>query len=524
MLSENSFKTEVPGNITSQGYCFNGSNLLCDNEIAELFTQVVDFKAFWLINSQINGIYSIYIRVTNEIWLYVSPGGFHKLYYSKTDSGYTISKRAGDLFDGHLDEESILEYRSSLFCWGNKTLYKNVFSVEPGNAVLVAESFIETKKLFSYAVNASEIFTQSFEQLKLNGKKVFDNVTDRMISFLGGRQAVVPLSGGYDSRFVLSALVSKGYRNIVAVTYGIKEVPEFTNAQKVALKLGITWYFIPYTEDMLNELLQSFDLDSYFDYMVNGNSFPSMHEMIALSYLKSNRLIELNAVFIPGHSGDMLGGSQYIKAFETNLKYNQISLQLLNKKFDPSFYSKSDFLKKKLEISALVEKSYPSDLVPTTIYEDIDMSEKLSKHILNSSNAYVYYGYSCYFPYWDKELIEFFRHVPVTFKMEKRLYNTILKEYFFDKLSISFEQELHPSLFKMKAQNIKNQIKKFLPKKILYHFTRKNDYYLYHQITSKWREEMEKKGFITKGTHFNYNSLIAQWVIYKMKNQVNFSE
>jgi asparagine synthase (glutamine-hydrolysing) len=502
--------------IQSDGYAFWNDKIYKGPELSEIFKEVVDFSAFCNINSELYGIYSIYVHLPDEIYLYVSPGGFHKLFYRKDPTGFVVSKIASELSVGLLDDDALTEYRSSIYCWGEKTFYKGVNSVQPGYALRLSSFGVEKKKLFYYATPLSEIYKDSFDELKKKGGIVFEHVIDRMIKFLNGRQAVIPLSGGYDSRFILASLVSRGYTNIIAITYGKPEIVELENAEKTAKKLGVKWYFIPFTPDKVRKYIFENDLTEYFKYLANGNAFVSMHGVVTLSELKSKQLIEPDAVFIPGHSGDLLGGSQYFKVFPPDMKYKEIPKLLLKLKFDSSSLPKSYRSMMKKELTKKIGEFYSTNMAPSAIFEDIDLEEKITKHILNSSKVYTFYGYNYYFPYWDKELLNFFKLVPFEFKLGKKLYDTILRENYFAPRGISFDKELHPTIKKIRIRKIKGFIKGLLPKYFKKKLAIKHDAYLYHYMVQNWVEEMMKNKFI-KSEPFSYNHAIANWIAYNVK-------
>ena len=52
------------------------------------------------------------------------------------------------------------------------------------------------------------------------------------------------MSGGLDSRLILSKLVEKGYKKILAVSYGIKGNSDSKIAKKICKKLNVEWQHI----------------------------------------------------------------------------------------------------------------------------------------------------------------------------------------------------------------------------------------------------------------------------------------
>ena len=63
---------------------------------------------------------------------------------------------------------------------------------------------------------------------------VFDIISDRLIRSLQGKTAIIPLSGGYDSRLIAVMLKNKGLKDVICFTYGRKGNPEVEISEKVA--------------------------------------------------------------------------------------------------------------------------------------------------------------------------------------------------------------------------------------------------------------------------------------------------
>ncbi len=64
------------------------------------------------------------------------------------------------------------------------------------------------------------------------------DVFRRLDKAIGDRPIVVPLSAGYDSRLVVSALHALGRRNVICFSYGKPGGFEITTAKAVAEKLN----------------------------------------------------------------------------------------------------------------------------------------------------------------------------------------------------------------------------------------------------------------------------------------------
>ena len=70
-------------------------------------------------------------------------------------------------------------------------------------------------------------------------------IIDRMMKSLDGRELVVPLSAGRDSRLIVSAIHHLGYRNVRCFAYGRPGNFEAQASKAIAEKLGFKWRFVP---------------------------------------------------------------------------------------------------------------------------------------------------------------------------------------------------------------------------------------------------------------------------------------
>ena len=86
----------------------------------------------------------------------------------------------------------------------------------------------------------------------------------------------------------------------------------------------------------------------------------------------------------------------------------------------------------------------------------------LAKFNFNSVMIYSYFGYACRLPYWDRELLQFFRDLPLEHKVHKKLYNEILTTGYFGKYGLNFTSELQPTRKQFSVQRWKAGVKKVL--------------------------------------------------------------
>ena len=129
-----------------------------------------------------------------------------------------------------------------------------------------------------------------------------------MIKYSNGRQAVIPLSGGNDSRLIAYYLVKNGYKNVIAYTYGSKENSEIEISKRVAEFLKIERYFVEYKHKSMQKKFNNKNLyKKMADYCGRGVCNPHIQEWEAISSLLQEKIITKDSVVLPGFTGDLLG-------------------------------------------------------------------------------------------------------------------------------------------------------------------------------------------------------------------------
>jgi asparagine synthase (glutamine-hydrolysing) len=128
-----------------------------------------------------------------------------------------------------------------------------------------------------------------------------------------------------------------------------------------------------------------------------------LQEYFAVKYLKENNLIPKDSVFLPGHSGDYLGGSYTNRTAKVAHQKDVLAVFLEN-----NYY----FFKQKTSLEKQIIRDKIKDLLleyPDTnniseqynpFVEDWDIKEKLSKFIFRSSFVFTFFGYEHIYPFW----------------------------------------------------------------------------------------------------------------------------
>ena len=516
------FKWFEDDGIHVKGFIFDKkNNYYKENELIRYFENVTDINSFRNKISETNGMFTVIISKNGYTFLGSDIIRSFPLFYLQSGKLTHISDNChslSTLYNKKPDKLSEAEFLASGFTMGDSTLFEDIKQVQPGQIISIETNKINKEFYYSYVTE--NVSSASYPKLKEQLKEVLNNVFDRMIHSIGNRQVILPLSGGYDSRLIAAMLKTKGIDNVICFTFGKKGLKDTELSEKVAKRLGYEWHFIEYTNELINGYFETPAFQNYYLYATNGASFFYMQEYFAMLFLKENIKIPEESIFIPGHSGDFLGGSQLSK-------FNIPAVCSLSKSVDLLYKLKYSYIppdpdsKKKIQnkIRNYLELQY-SDIPEKLAYfprRRLGYEGKTYKGDYESANAFSFFGFKYRLPYWDVEDVNFFRQVPFSFKRNKQLFNDVLKEEFFTPLDINFPNELQPKGIQLRKQYLKEMIKPFLPYFIKKQKNLAQDWANYHAITKYMMDEMKEAGIKFRAYDIPFNAVIIQWYLAKLR-------
>ncbi len=510
-------------NIYAKGFLFdNNEQLLKGNDLCDYFKNVNHIKKLNQLLISTTGQFSLIIRVPQGVIFAIDHARHYPLFYSLknnnliiSDSVYRLTHFYSDS-DTKIKNESISEFLCTGFVTGNKTLFQDIYQVKAGEILSFINNQMTALEYHHYSIlNPVNI---EYNQLLTKARQILNNCSDRLVRTLENKTAVIPLSGGYDSRLIAVMLKNAGYNNVICFTFGRPGNNEIAISKKVARTLGFQWIFIPYNQQLISHFLEDESFKDYYSYAAEGASMFFMQEFFAIKYLTKHHLIPPNSIFIPGHSGDALGGSQLNKNFvKPYYSLNQLTHKIYHDKF---IYNtqKKDF--KHLTLSNIkkdISLEYKQGALPYSIYENWDYKEKLAKFIINSCRVFNFFGYQYRLPFYDRNVLDFFAHVPYKIKKDKTFYDELLTNYFFEKHKLNFKNELQPSQLTIKIQKVKNLFKKLMPGVIIKKILIKHDWNFYYNITHEFKKDLIHQGKKVKMSFPSFNTIIIQWYVNQIK-------
>jgi asparagine synthase (glutamine-hydrolysing) len=493
------------------GYFFDDNNVFFNGENALRFFKDKDSDI-----PKLNGIYTFIKTTPDGIVITTDTINYFPIFYVKQNEDWFVSDDWNFLTEmkgglaPHLEARE--EFESIGFVLDNETLDADILKTRAGEKLLLNHDGTAARVPDYY------FLPQSFSEGSL--EKFYNELTSelyeagrRLVQFLDARTAVIPLSGGFDSRLIVCILKKLNYENVICFTYGVKNKEEKIS-RKVAQNLGFQWFFIDYSEIDIETYLDDSQFLEYMRWTGNGYAMPYLQEYFAVKKLVKDNLIPENSVFLPGHIGG-LAGAQILKSVKTKKQNHELFNNLINNYF---FFKKISKKKQLIKRIAQTTRNYPSENKYSKNYnpyvEDWILKEKFSKFIFHSSKVFDFWGHETYFLLWDKKMVNFFRNLPYPLRENKLLYDKVAINEFFIKLNVYFQEaEIKVTPFAIKIQKLKSKIRDLFPWSYILKRMEKQDWMYYAAFTSMMENRLEEKGY-QRLKHFRlYNAIICRWYL-----------
>jgi asparagine synthase (glutamine-hydrolysing) len=412
--------------------------------------------------TDMNGTFAFIIKTSERVFACVDRVRSWPLYY-RADGGAVTDNICRHPGFKQLDPAGVSEFISAGYTVGSRTLFRGFHSIQAGQYVLITQEGIQNHAYFTHhhpydpALNA-EAACRTIQDIS-------DRWCERLMRSAEGRPIVVPLSGGYDSRYIVCMLKQHGCRNLLCYTYGMPGSYEITTAEAVAKKLGIQWHCIFYDKALWKRFVNQGALQGFSRFALHGDAVPCIQEVAALCDLCARGIIRKGSIVAPGYCGDLFGGSYLLPGFRRDEKYDAqlLTEYLLDKHFG---LQKEEFrhegITRDIERSLGFMPQLGARSSCLTYDEAASLNEewftrhKVSKFVVNACRMYEYMGLQWRLPLWDNDLTGFWYAVPNALRChDKRLYQDWLFEALFVPMGVGFKkpESFHkaPSGGKMKA-------------------------------------------------------------------------
>ena len=196
------------------------------------------------------------------------------------DQALRLCRRLG-LGAEDIDPDAALAFAMSGFTIGPATLYKGVRQLLPGE-FLLCETGRRAPSLHRYGVYRPWLAQPRSRDVLLSElADVSLGILEKLARSADGRQILVPLSAGMDSRLIVCGLAHLGHRNVRCFSYGTKDNFEAAAAKGLAAHLGYAWTFVPFTHRFAYAALRGDLHRRYHEFADNAAATPVEHDFLA---------------------------------------------------------------------------------------------------------------------------------------------------------------------------------------------------------------------------------------------------
>lgn len=377
------------------------------------------------IQNHLNGFYSLVKLKEDTLFAAVDHIRSYPLFYAKSDGNFYLSDNAEwirkQLDLNVMDEFAKAEFQLTGYVTGDATLYQPIKQLQAGECLLLSDGQVILKRYYTFTHREPTRYDKKLllEQLNHAAKLSIQNLID----YADGRQIVIPLSGGYDSRLIATLLKEADYDNILTFTYGAQGNREAQYSKIVADSLGLGWHFVEYTTELWQSAWHTDERKEYQLKASNWASLPHLQDWLAVRIMKEKGVVNDDAVFVPGHSGDMVAGSHIPSFIHQKSDKNYGLIHLIEYLFDKhysliannTFQNLDSRFKEKIQQSITCKSTYNSREFANEC-EKYNWENRQAKFIVNSIQVYDFYDYDWWLPLWDKEFIEFFERLPLALR------------------------------------------------------------------------------------------------------------
>ena len=427
--------------VWARGHAWEGGHYLEGQTLADRLRDVLTADAtrprslFEEALARFDGFYAL-VAVTPQgflvavdhlrsIPLFYGSKGQHLLL---SDDAYAVRAFVGDQ---SFDDLSVKEFLLTGYVTGSATVCPHVKQLQAGEYLrVVATDPVTVQCTRYYRYIQGDYFQGEKQALYRSLQTAYDEVFDLLVRRAGGRQIVVPLSGGIDSRCVAAMLRLKRAANVFCFTYGVPDDWEVQIAAAVADSLGYEWAFVPYSRASWRRWAGSDEMRAYSLWASGLVSIPHVQDWPAIWELRKAGRIADGALIVPGiivarDVPPQPQGESLSKAVAYVLKRHyrhwewDDGRELLERAF-----------RRKI-LSSVMGSDRTGRLSGIDAYERWGAQELHPKFNVNSVRAYEFWGCDWGLPLHSRPIMDFWARVPANLRVKKGLIRAYLEERVF---------------------------------------------------------------------------------------------
>lgn len=300
------------------GYPFHASmsSWVSANDIYQLYLK----KELNFIE-ELEGIYAIVIidKMKEDCFVIIDRYGIYSLFYSKNNNHLILSDNISEIIthipDIKLNQKSIIEYLNFGFKLGKKTHIEDIYEFESSTMYRINKRLQITEETYwNYLDKSNEerITNENFREI-FNAHIMNAMILEKKVS--------LPITGGLDTRTILSACISKKQK-LHCYTHGIKKSRDLKLAQKICNYFEINHSVYELNDKWIQNIPSMLEKNAeIFNGLIPSLTFLHVEE----SYKKEDKKGE---VFISGILGNEIWRCLLGREVDDSMNIDDVSLAI----------------------------------------------------------------------------------------------------------------------------------------------------------------------------------------------------
>ena len=452
---------DIEETVFVRGYCFDELGYFYEGaELLEYFSGINSQEGFERRLQAANGCFSVIWKQRDAVYAAVDRLRSLPLLWCKQGGNWHLANEMAQLpVSGSFAEDQADVFLFACHTFGHATLWEEVSQLQGGEYVILSEQGAVVSVYFQYRhrSNSPGDKWESEAFLRKELRTIAEASFQRLIQSARNSPLLIPLSGGYDSRFIAAMLKQLGYESVICFTYGRPESGEVAISRQVARQLGYPWHFIEYTEELLGSYLEE-EGQLYQQFAANGTSIAHEQDFFAIRQLLVEEKIPADSLLVPGFGGDVLAGSWFpANPPKSWSRMRFIRYLMRNRKY---FAGTRKPRLKRAAVTRMIHEEIPGGEIADlpTAYSHLQywgLRNRMSKFLVNAVRVYDFWDLGWRLPFFDHAWMEFWMRVPDGFKQEKRLYLSEASEWLFKPMGIDYHlPQVPPSGFRKLAKQL----------------------------------------------------------------------
>ena len=364
----------------------------------------------------------------------------YPVFYRSSDTGCNIATSANALKTGcTIDRSQAKAVMLSGYTVGRGTVFREISSLGHGK-ILFRDSHKKIHIISEYYKFSPwrKPYQLSRDHLRQKLVDVTLQSIQRVMEQASDRQIAVPLSGGRDSRLVVSALKHLGAKNVTCYSYGPHGNFEGKIGKLIAKRLGFDWVFVEVTPKIQQKFWKTRIPEEFATRSNDFMAAPVFHDLFVTDTLLNKKVISNGALIVNGNSGDFITGNHIpmdliavnSNCSEDNVKYPLNSMLQKHYSMWPSLQSGENLCSIKTLLMSQLETigGMDGNKSLVALHEYLEMTNRQIKWVIKRQKIYDFFSLSWALPLWDVDFMRFWERVPLQYKQRQNLFVEMLHE------------------------------------------------------------------------------------------------